>query len=88
MVHDHDGGGAEDVEHEAGHVGEEAIPDEGWADLADAPFGVDDEICGQCDEDDEVVVQDDVGECHHQPRELPGPKAPSKDAVRKHNLTH
>ena len=66
----------------------EVIPDEGWADLADAPFDVEEEfVCRPSGEDDEVV-QDDQGQGHQLPREMPGPKAPSSDVIKRHNLTH
>ena len=65
------------------------FPAEGRGDLKDAPFEVDADdgfLCRPCE--DEEIVQDDLGQAHQVPRGLPSPKAPSKDAIRKHNLTH
>ena len=65
------------------------LPAEGWGDLKDAPFEVDADdgfLCRPCE--DEEIVQDDLGQAHQVPRGLLSPKAPSKDAIRKHNLTH
>ena len=89
MVQDQDGEVAEeDVElEEVGDDQAEGTSDDGWEDLADAPIGVDEDAGGR-DEVDDGFIQDDEGEGHHQACKLPGPRAPSRDAMKKHNLTH
>ena len=80
----------EEVEGGGDDDGVEDFPAEGWADLKDAPIELDAEdgmSCRPCG-DDEEVVQDDLWQGHLKARELPSPKAPSAEAVRKHNLTH
>ena len=61
---------------------------DGWDDVADAPIAVDpvDAVRRGADEDD-VIVQGDLGE-FQQPRGLPEPIAPSREARMRHNLTH
>ena len=52
----------------------------------DAPFDLDEEIvCPPCGDD---VQQDDEGVGSQPHRALPGPKTPSREEVRRHNLTH
>ena len=78
----------EDVDGGGEDGGVEDFPVEGWADLKDAPIELDAEdgmLCRPCG-DDEEVVQDDLGQGHLKARKLPSPKAPSIEAVRKHNL--
>ena len=68
-----------------GGVVEEPDLDAAWPDLKEAPIEADDEfICMPCDD----VVQDDEGVASQINRSLPEPKPPSRDEVRKHNLTH
>ena len=68
-----------------GGAAEESIDDESWARLEEAPIVADDDLnCVPCDD----VVQDDEGEASQIHRALPEPKPPSREDVRKHNLTH
>ena len=68
-----------------GGVVEEPDLDAAWPDLKEAPIEADDElICVPCDD----VVQDDEGVASQIHQSLPEPKPPSRDEVRKHNLTH
>ena len=69
-----------------GDGGVEVDADAEYARPGDAPFEVadgEDFICSPC-----VVVQDDEGEASQIHRPLPAPKPPSKEEVRKHNITH
>ena len=68
-----------------GGAAEESIDDESWARLEEAPIMADEDLnCVPCDN----VVQDDEGEASQIHRALPEPKPPSREDVRKHNLTH
>ena len=60
---------------------------DGWEDLADAPIEVDPVDAAYGGDDGEVVVEGDLGE-YQQPRGLPQPVAPSREARRLHELTH
>ena len=64
----------------------ESDVEEGWNDLKEAPISVDAEdlTCIPCGD----VVQDDEGCASQVHRGLPEPKPPSREDVRKHNLTH
>ena len=76
----------EDAASVDGGVVEGSDLDEEWANLEEAPFAADKEdlLCVPCDN----VVQDDEGEASQIHRPLPEPKPPSREDVRKHNLTH
>ena len=51
----------------------------------DAPFDLDDELlCQPCED----VEQDGEGQSSQIHRALPGPKTPSKEEVRRHNVNH
>ena len=58
-----------------------------WEDLADAPFAVDPVDAQHGVDEAEVIVEGDLGE-YQQPRGLPQPVAPSREARRLHELTH
>ena len=79
---------------EGGDVVEEAEAAESgevvdsWDDLAEAPleFDPEDPVCGPCADDDVVVDSD--GEEFQAARGASTPKAPSREAQARHNLTH
>ena len=68
-----------------GGEGEQDV-DASWAQLEEAPIAADAEDLRCVPGDD--VIQDDEGEASQIHRALPEPKPPSREAVRKHNLTH
>ena len=76
----------EDAAPSGDEVAEEPDLDDGCGELEQAPIAADAEDlkCIPCDD----VIQDDEGEASQIHRALPEPKPPSREAVRKHNLTH
>ena len=60
--------------------------DDGWESIEKAPIDADEEDLRCIPGDD--VEQDDEGAASQLHRALPEPKPPSRDEVRKHNLTH
>ena len=76
----------EDAASDVDEVVEEPDLDEGWVQLEEAPIAADAEdlTCIPCGD----VVQDDEGVASQIHRSLPEPKPPSREDVRKHNLTH
>ena len=80
-------GGAADADGEATAAGSYVVDEDAEFDkVEDAAFADlgEDFVCRPCDD----VVQDETGEASQLHRELPAPKPPSKEEVRKHNLTH
>ena len=57
----------------------------GWNNLEDAPIEAVHDEAGRVDPD---VVETTDGDCVVIPRGVPEPKAPSPEAVARHNLTH
>ena len=84
------------VAEDAGDDDAEAGQDEGaneygdsWSELGEAPVQAElseDPIGGEAA--DEEVIQDSEGDAFQLPKSLPSPKAPSREAVRRHNMTH
>ena len=80
-------GQAEDEERDAEAVDAAIAEDEGWADLADAPIEADPSDQAHGANEEEVIVEGDLGE-YQRPRGLPQPVAPTREARRLHDLTH
>ena len=77
------------VANSGGDVDHEGEVEDSWDTLEEAPVQAekDDLLRGDCNLEDEVV-QDSNGDAFQIPRCLPEPKAPSREAVRRHNMTH
>lgn len=82
------GDGVDGVEAAAGDS-EVGGRDQSWDDLAEAPleFDPNDPGCIPCSEQDDVIVNSD-GEEFQAARGSVRPKAPSREAQLRHNLTH
>ena len=82
------GDGVDDVEAAAGDS-EVGGRDQSWDDLAEAPLDFDpnDPVCIPCSDQDDVIVNSD-GEEFQAARGAVRPKAPSREAQLRHNLTH
>ena len=82
------GDGADDVD-AAVEQDEFGGRDQSWDDLAEAPLEFDpsDPICGPCEDQEDVIVDSD-GEEFQVARGAARPKAPSREAQMRHNLTH